>query len=851
MKQIFQIYKTDIRNVMKSWAALVIVLGLTILPSLYAWFNIKSSWDPYGNTKGISIAVVNEDKGTNLRGKDINLGKEIVSSLKKNKNLGWKFVDKETALDGVKYGKYYASLTIPKDFSEKIATVLSDNPEKPALIYDVNEKVNAIAPKITTKGATGVSEEVSKNFVKTANGEIFKVFNKLGIDLDTNLPSIEKVKELIFKLEGEFPTIHEVIDTSLTDASKAQDLVAKAQASLPTVQNVINNGQQITTDVDALFRTNSEVLAKAPEVIKQDLITIQQAALKVNQVTGFIDQLGLTDEQIQSIAQTLKKDLQSIRNIALSVADTTDPQTAVNSLQSIIRIIDKDLQRLSEINPNGKNEGANKLSELLTNIKNNVQQTIDKINNGEKPNTVVIKDLHELATNTVAAIDDVLATYDTKLVPLLQQLKQGADAISNDAEDALKTSITRLNTAIQLIDGVLTILQDMNQLLGNNQFDPEITQLQTDKDKLQKTVNFANKVLQTMQTGGKPSKEILDSMNQQSKEAAAILGDILAKYDTETVPKFTDAINRSKSMSQDVSKLLQGANDSLPDVKKLLADAAKGITLGKDEVEKIQAELPEAETKIKDLANRIREFESQEDIRDIIRLLKRDAKKESEFFAEPVTLKEHKLYPIPNYGSAMSPFFTTLSLWVGALLLVSLLTVEILDGKEQYRSHHIYFGRFLTFLTIALMQSVIVTVGDMCLLGTYVVHKFWFVIFGLFLSAIFMFLVYTLVSVFGNIGKSMAIILLVLQISGSGGTFPIQVTPKFFQIINPFLPFTYGISLMREAVGGILWKIVWKDLGVLLAFAAITVLIGIFLKKPFNRSSEKFVKNAKESKLIH
>lgn len=254
MKQIWRIYTTDLRNVAKHWAAIVIVLGLTILPSLYAWFNIEASWDPYGNTKDVPIAVSNEDVGSNLRGKDINIGNEIVDSLKDNKNLGWKFVDEEQAIDGVKHGEYYASITIPKDFSEKIATVISDNPQKPELEYFVNEKVNAIAPKITAKGASGITEEVSKNFVKTANGEIFKIFNDLGIDLEANLPSIEKVKELVFKLEAQFPEMYKLVDTALTDAGKAQGLVKTAQDTLPTVENVIKDGQQMTKDLDAFLQ---------------------------------------------------------------------------------------------------------------------------------------------------------------------------------------------------------------------------------------------------------------------------------------------------------------------------------------------------------------------------------------------------------------------------------------------------------------------------------------------------------------------------------------------------------------------------------------------------------------------
>lgn len=173
------------------------------------------------------------------------------------------------------------------------------------------------------------------------------------------------------------------------------------------------------------------------------------------------------------------------------------------------------------------------------------------------------------------------------------------------------------------------------------------------------------------------------------------------------------------------------------------------------------------------------------------------------------------------------------------------------DPYKTYKSYEEYFGRFFTFLTISLLQSVIVTLGDIFILKAYVAAKGWFVFFGLLTSALFMLIVYTLVSVFGNIGKAMAIVLLVLQVSGSGGTFPIQVTPSFFQAINPFLPFTYAISMEREAVGGIVWGIVWRDIIVFAIFSAIALIIGLALKKPINKASQGFIRKAQESRLIH
>lgn len=154
-------------------------------------------------------------------------------------------------------------------------------------------------------------------------------------------------------------------------------------------------------------------------------------------------------------------------------------------------------------------------------------------------------------------------------------------------------------------------------------------------------------------------------------------------------------------------------------------------------------------------------------------------------------------------------------------------------------------------MSIGIFQTIIVTLGDIYLIGSYVKEPLWFILFGLLASLVFMALVYTVVSVFGDIGKAMAIVFLVLQIAGSGGTYPVALLPEFFQNINPFLPFTYAIDLMREAVGGIVWERAIHDIIFLSFFGIAAILIGAFLKKLLNKKTNTLMKKSKESGLFH
>lgn len=953
MKQIWRIYKTDLRNVAKHWAAIVIVLGLMILPSLYAWFNIKASWDPYGNTKEVPIAVSNQDAGSNLRGKDINIGKEIVDSLKKNKNLGWKFVDEKQAIYGVERGDYYASITIPKDFSEKIATVLDENPQKPELDYYVNEKVNAIAPKITAKGASGITEEISKNFVKTANGEIFKIFNDLGIDLETNLPSIEKVKDLVFKLEAQFPEMNTLMDKALDDATRAEDVVKVAQKDLPVVESVINDGQEALANLDKFFARQDQTLKNAPGKIRNDLVVAQGVMDSAAAFTDFLMNPGvdlnipdfsgmnglpefparpdlskLNSDGYKGIAQNINQTVNNV--LSSSRAGTAYGKSVVNGLQSgqfDPEQAKKDLNAVSD-QLQARTENISYLINIFTELQNSAttdfgksffQGRVDRLtklkgsmenaNNGIKDIVSVIgtgqevkKDVTDVANQKLDAanglIDQAEKDYNEtfvadykKAVSTVDQAKADANEIYDNAKadyekaknslestkssvqkaledvqnrginglegskEALKSLNGQFQAGIGLIDDMIPVLESTNKVLADVNSDKNlnngIAKLNKAKSSLQKGVEATNKGITLLNNGQKPTKDVIESINNAAKGGSAQLTDVLSTYDSEIVPNFNAAIARTKEMSKNTTQILNDADKKLPDVKKLLEDSSKGLVDGRKKLADIKADMPETEKKVKELANKIRDFESEEDIKDIIRLLKNDVEKQSDYFANPVNLKENKLFAMPNYGSAMSPFYTVLALWVGALLMVSLLTVEVHEEGANYKSHEVYFGRLLTFLTIGLSQAFIVSMGDIFLLGTYVVDKFWFVLFSLFIGGVFVCIVYSLVSIFGNVGKSMAIILLVLQVAGSGGTFPIQMTPAFFQALYPFLPFTYAISAIRETVGGMLWDIVTRDLLVLSVFVVVMIVAALLLKTPINKSSEKFVENAKGSKIIH
>lgn len=305
-------------------------------------------------------------------------------------------------------------------------------------------------------------------------------------------------------------------------------------------------------------------------------------------------------------------------------------------------------------------------------------------------------------------------------------------------------------------------------------------------------------------------------------------------------------------VSENVGELLKNAQAEIPKVKSLLASLSGFSENAEGTIALANEKIPEAKAILNDFIDAISKINNSEDTKDLINFLKNDVMTNVDFLKSPVDIVQKTIYPMTNYGASMTPFYTTLCLWVGILLLTSLLTTEVHvkgEDDDEYKPYQVYLGRGLTFLSIALIQALIVSLGNIFILKVHMDNPLLFTMIALFVSAVFNFIVYSLVSIFGNIGKAVGVILLVLQVAGSGGTFPIQVTPKFFQMIYPFLPFTYGISAMREAIGGVYMPNLTRDISVLLIFLILSIVINIFLKAPINKLFHKFISKLEGSRL--
>ena len=715
MKNIIEIFQNDIREIFRKTRTWIVIIGLILLPSMYAWPNILSAWDPYGHTNNIKVAVVTEDSGAEVSGQKVNLGENLVEGLKNNKNLDWQFVsNKQEAEDGVKIGDYYASIVIPENFSDDITSVSRGVPKKATIEYTVNEKINAISPKITNSGASAIANNISKSFVEIANGVIFEKLHEAGIKFEQNLPSIEKMKEEIFKLNDNFSNYENVVS----------ELIGKTEQG----QKILNTIQQTLPDIDR-FATNSIMLA---------------------------DKADITINNIQSFNEKL---LPLISNHLKVVEDVSGE--------------------------------ANSLAQKIQSKPDNVEETKEK----------------------------------------------------------LKLLNTRLEAAEERLRVVKNIFEYLNELSGENILQNQLNKINTLENDLTKVKEVNNKIYTNIDNYDEIADDIKKDFVDRTKRINEISTNIDNRLNDDIAPLVAKVLTKADININEISKLIIGAQNELPEVEAKILSTEVKIQRAHAKLITIQKELPEAKEKIKKLTEEIKKAEAGTNTNMLFNLLKVDYKQQAEFFANPVQLSENKLYHIKNYGSAMTPFYTVLSIWVGALLMSSLLTTKVEDEEGKYKPCEKYFGRWILFLVISLFQTLVITLGDMYILGTQAVSPYRFVFYGLLISALFSSIIYTIVHLLGNVGKAICIILLVLQLGSSGGTFPIQMTSSFFQTLYPKVPFTYSIGLLREAVGGVYIPAAQRDMKILLIGIVITLISGTILVHLKSRS-KKLSAEREKSKLF-
>lgn len=758
MKMIWGIFKRDMCHATRNVIAVIVSMGLVVVPALYAWFNIAASWNPYGNTKELKVAVANNDKGykSDLIPVRVNVGETIISTLHANDQLDWQFVKSDKAIDGVKSGEYYAAIVIPKGFSADMMTLFSPDIKHAQLKYYLNEKINPIAPHITDQGATTVVNTIDKTFAKT--------IAQVGLDLASSI-------------------LH------YSQSPQMAEYMRNLNGNLTTMADTLSGASQ--------------------------------------QVTSYSQLLGSANDIVDSTGKLL-------------VSATKAGKQAQNALKQ------------------GKS-GATSFTSAGANVTSSVNAALDQVSGA----------FDQVAAKVNKAFDAIGKDSDTaasQLTTLSEQVSSG--------ESLYDTYITSLNHMRESVEQLPDSDSAKQALL--EAIDREITLLEAAKGDSQKLAqqlkDASTQVTQDTVAAERSRKEILNRITSAKQSISNVRDD----YATNVKPKI-DALASTVStlISQTDSMITQlsGTTDSLNDVT---SNVGTNIASIRSTLDGIATKLNSSATTLNTLITAMNSSDNGAENSDELKsLTTSNASTLSTLISAPVALHRVAVYPIANYGSAMAPFYTILSIWVGAIILCAMLKVTISDREKAHvlglgdtlpriagpsgpgnasrwglRLDHEYFGRYAIFALLALLQGTLVCLGDMYFLGVQANHALQFLAVGWLAALVFSNIVYTLTVSFGDIGKAVAVVLLVMQVAGSGGTFPIETLPKFFQMLYPFLPFPHAIDAMHAAMAGSYGNEYLLDMVYLALFLIPSLLLGLVLRKPVIRLNNWVSRNLESTKVM-
>ena len=626
MKNIWKIFTGDLKKLVKQPFALVIIIGLCVIPSLYAWFNIFANWDPYANTGGIPVVVVSLDKDyTRKDGSVVNMGESVLENLHSNTSVKWIFLDtEEEAQEGVEAGKYYAAIVITDKFTYSMYNVFSDDFENPSLIYYQNQKSNAIATKITDTVAGTLQNTINETFIKVAATTIFEEGN------------------------------------SVSDQMQGDSYVEEFCADL---EELNDNLKEYSTMIDT-FRAGNDRLEAAITHVNYEIPVMQK-------------KLDATTASLNQSSQNLSSTRDTLSNFSTNV--DTSMSTIQTSLEDMKKILDQ-----------------SKLAD------DTAQMT---------------KDLNKVARDT----NTLNGQVNNLLAALIEQRVQGSVSGGDASTGSGSGNTAATDAAIEALKAMQKELDMMNTVIGS-------VLESTDEQAAEKAKVNVNNAMNNL-------KNVIDSCENSVSNMQGIYKNNLVPQMQKVLTNMSDSLNQVTNLVNTLSSTVQNIGVVMEGV----GDAVDGTS---ESLGQIQGVVDGISQKLTDLTEQL-EGASEEEMMDIlVRFLGGDPDSLGAYFASPVTMETIAMYPVATYGSAMTPFYSTLAIWVGSTILVALVKVKASPKNlKNVQSYQLYFGRYLLFLLLAQIQAAIIVAGDLWLLKVNIVEPGLFFLAASFTATAFSLLI--------------------------------------------------------------------------------------------------------------
>ena len=849
-------------DMFKEWKAIfkkptfiIVMIGISLIPALYNIIFLSSMWDPYGQLSDLPVAVVNNDKEASYNANTMAIGKDMVSNLKENKSLDFHFVDEEEGKKGLEDGDYYMVVTLPSDLSEKAASILTNHPEQMQIDYQTSSGHSFIASKMSDSAMTQLKQNVSANVTESYTKALFQKMGDLKSGLTKAADGSEQLANGASQLAVGSQTLSSNLATLASSSltfSDGTDQFTKGLTTYVTGVKQLNSGlgtfndglQNYTSAVSQVDTGLNQLSSKTPELVSgvNQLNTgmksyaggvsqlnsgLSQFSVGVNAYTSGVDKLSVGTNQLSSQSDTLRDGItqlnKGIKEISTQLNTSSQQKEDITQLASSLDELNKALQSVTvSDNTDLKNTISNDLTNITT-----LAQTIVTNSQAEQEKTLTNlqatatyqsltetqkKELTEAVSNnsnsTIESAKAILTTAGdlkenlgsiNQPVSNLSTLQTKANQllpIASSSLTSMSSGFTQLQNAVdnQLVPGSQSIENGVNAYtkgldtisLGVNQLSEKNTTLTTSLDQLvsgsTKLTENSSKLTTGLDTLAGKTPELVTGieklssgsaqLNNKSPELIAVLTKLQFGSDQLT-DKSTQLLSAASQLGSGAMKIADGTGK--------LAEGGATLTAG---IESLQVGTTDLGQGLRSASNQLKSASTES--------------KNAEILSNPLSLSKTDNDQVPVNGIAMAPYMISVALFVAAIS-TNMIFAKLPSGRHPESRWAWLKSRAEINGIIAVLAGILVY-GGVHLIGLTANHEMRTFILIILTSLVFMSMVTALTTWNSRIGAFFSLILLLLQLASSAGTYPLALTNDFFRAINPWLPMSYSVSGLRQTI---------------------------------------------------
>ena len=842
----------------KEWKAIfkkptfiIVMIGISLIPALYNIIFLSSMWDPYGQLSELPVAVVNNDKEATYNGNTMAIGKDMVSNLKENKSLDFHFVNEEEGKKGLENGDYYMVVTLPSDLSEKAASILTDHPEQMNIDYQTSSGHSFIASKMSDSAMTQLKQNVSASVTETYTKALFQKMGDLKSGLTKAADGSEQLangaSQLAVGSQTLTTNLHSLADSSLTFSNGTEQFTRGLSSYISGVEQLhlglgnFNSG--LVTYTGAVSQLDSglgQLASKSPELVGgiNQLYTgveaytggvsqlntgLNQFSSGVSAYTNGVGNLATGANQLSSQSATLRMGVEQlsegIQQLSSKLDTSSEQKDQINQLSSGLNQLNQAIQNidvgdtkqlssvLSSIVSLSNQMLASAQSEKATTLAN-IQSTAAYQSLTSEQQAEISASVSQNSTDSIQSAQSIIALVQGLQGSLenLQNQSSNLSTLKNQANQVLplaSTSLTGLSSGLTEIQGAVTsklVPASQSIASGVNAYTAGVDKVSQGASQLSEKNSTLTGSLDQLVSGS-------TTLTQKSSSLTAGVGQLVEKTPelVSGIEKLSTGSNQLNQKSQELmagvdklqsgsgqladksSQLLSGASqlengaNKLADGSGKLAEGGTKLTAG---IESLQIGTTDLGQGLSNASNQLKSASTES--------------KNAETLAEPLSLSKTDNDQVPVNGIAMAPYMISVALFVAALS-TNMIFAKLPSGRHPETRWAWFKSRFEINGVIAVLAAVLVY-GGVHLIGLTANHEMRTLFLIIIASLTFMSMVTALTTWNSRLGAFFSLILLLLQLASSAGTYPLALTNDFFRAVNPWLPMSYSVSGLRQTI---------------------------------------------------